>query len=184
MGKHEKKNNLFKAKITKHGQSKTRKKAKKKTKKKRINKMILLIRMFFIASLIVSSIYFIKWSDENRKNKELIESLDNYLLFDPDDSQKFSIDFESLNNLNNNIYAWLTVNGTDINYPVVHYTDNDYYLSHTFDNSRNNAGCPFVDYRAKCDGTDKNLVIYAHNRKDRKYVFFFKKCFKKRLVFK
>ena len=179
MGKHEKKKGLFTAKVIRHNQSKTSRIINKKK-----NKVILLIRAFFMVLLVVSFVYFVKWNNENIKNKELIESLDNYFVVDPDDSQKFSIDFENLGNLNNNIYAWLTVNGTAINYPVVHYTDNDYYLSHTFDNSRNSAGCPFVDYRAKCDGTDKNLVIYAHNRKDRKYVFLFEKCFKKRLVFK
>ena len=62
--------------------------------------------------------------------------------------------------------AWLKVNGTDIEYPVVKTTNNDYYMTHSFDKSYNSSGWAFMDYKNKCDGTDKNMVIYGHNRRD------------------
>ena len=140
--------------------------------KNKTSKKIIIIRLVFIILLIASLIYFIIWFYDNKKNKELHDSLNNYISVNPNDTQSLIIDFEKLKMLNNDIYAWLTVNGTSINYPIVHPTNNDYYLNHAFDNSFNNSGCPFIDYRAKCDGTDKNLVIYGHNRRDRKYVCF------------
>ena len=37
---------------------------------------------------------------------------------------------------------------------------------YSFDKKYNTAGWIFMDYRNKADGTDKNMVIYGHNRKD------------------
>ena len=163
---------------------KNTKKNPKNPKKKKLNKLLIILRLFFIILFIVSSSYIIKWVYENRKNSKLNNSLSQYIQVNPADSENITIDFEGLKNENKYFYAWIIVNGTTINYPVVHYTDNDYYLTHSFDNSNNSAGCPFADYRAKCDGTDQNLVIYAHNRKDRKYVCIIKKYIKRKLVFK
>ena len=39
-------------------------------------------------------------------------------------------------------------------------------MNHSFDKSYNSAGWLFMDYRNKFDGTDKNIIIYAHNRRD------------------
>ena len=83
-----------------------------------------------------------------------------------DDVNKYSIDFESLKQKNPDTIAWLKVNGTDIEYPVVKTTNNDYYMTHSFDKSYNSSGWAFMDYKNKCDGTDKNMVIYGHNRRD------------------
>lgn len=157
---------------------------KQKAKHKKSNIILIVLRLIFLTLLIISSVYLIKWSIDNKKNSELNKHLNQYFSVDNNGSQGITIDFDGLKTENSNFFAWLIVNGTDINYPVVHYTNNDYYLNHAFDNSVNNAGCPFADSRAKCDGTDKNLVIYAHNRRDRKYVCIIKKCFKGKLVFR
>ena len=62
--------------------------------------------------------------------------------------------------------AWIKVNNTNIEYPIVKTSNNSYYLTHSFDKSYNSAGWPFADYKNKFDGTDKNIVMYGHNRKD------------------
>ena len=62
--------------------------------------------------------------------------------------------------------GWLTVNSTRINYPVVKYKDNDYYLTHSFDKTYNSAGWIFANYANKFDGSDKNISIFGHNRRD------------------
>ena len=76
------------------------------------------------------------------------------------------IDFDELKSINPSCFAWIIVNGTDISYPIVQYTNNEYYLSHSFDNSSNRCGWIYADYRNTCDGYDKNLIIYGHNRVD------------------
>ena len=70
------------------------------------------------------------------------------------------------NKKNMDTVAWIKVEGTDIDYPVVQSKNNDYYLNHSFDKSSNGAGWVFADYKNKFDGTDKNIVVYGHNRRD------------------
>lgn len=53
-----------------------------------------------------------------------------------------------------------------IDYPVVQASDNSFYLTRSFDKSKNSAGWIFADYRNKLDGTDKNIILYGHNRLD------------------
>ena len=83
-----------------------------------------------------------------------------------ENANKYNIEFESLKQKNENTVAWLKVNGTNVEYPVVRTNNNDYYLTHTFDKTYNSAGWIFMDYKNKLDGNEKNIVIYGHNRKD------------------
>jgi len=80
--------------------------------------------------------------------------------------KQLSIDFESLREINPDIVAWLICEDTAINYPVVHGSDNNYYLTHLFDKTRNNAGCLFVDMENSSGFMDKNTIIYGHNMND------------------
>lgn len=69
------------------------------------------------------------------------------------------VEFEKLKSINNDFVAWIYCEGTAINYPVVHYKDNTYYLKHMFDGSYNSAGCIFLDCRNSSDFTDENNII-------------------------
>lgn len=76
------------------------------------------------------------------------------------------VDFSNLISVNPEAMAWLCVAGTNINYPVVQHSDNEYYLNHSFNGSKNGAGWVFLDYRNSVENLDKNTIIYAHTRKD------------------
>lgn len=76
------------------------------------------------------------------------------------------VDFSELIKKNPDTVGWISLSGTNINYPVVQTTNNDFYLNHTFDRSYNQAGWVFADYRNSVDGNDKNMIFYAHGRVD------------------
>lgn len=78
-----------------------------------------------------------------------------------------SVDFTELVKQNSDTVGWLIVNNTNINYPVVQTTNNDYYLKHAFDKSSNSAGWVYADFRDDFNELSKNTVIYAHGRKDK-----------------
>jgi len=80
--------------------------------------------------------------------------------------QNDSVDFSSLEKINPDVVAWLTSEDTEIDYPVVLGTDNDYYLRHLVTGGRNKLGAIFMDYRNHGDFSDKNTIIYGHNMKD------------------
>ena len=83
-----------------------------------------------------------------------------------EDKEEYIIDFSKLKEQNNETVAWIKVNNTNIDYPIVKADNNDFYLNHSFDKNKNSAGWIFADYRNKFDNTDKNLVIYGHNMRD------------------
>ena len=77
------------------------------------------------------------------------------------------VDFESLQAYNPDIYAWITIPGTAVDYPIVQRPgDNSYYLTHNTDGEESAEGAIFTeDYNSK-DFTDPNTVIYGHNMRN------------------
>ena len=73
------------------------------------------------------------------------------------------IDISELKKINKDTVAWIVVDGTNINYPIVLGNDNDYYLSHDFNKDYSIGGWIFMDYRNAPLMEDKNTIIYGHN---------------------
>lgn len=70
----------------------------------------------------------------------------------------------SLREINSDVYGWIYVDGTKINYPILRGTDNDYYLDHSYNNNYLPIGSIFLDYTTKDPITENyNAVIYGHN---------------------
>lgn len=78
-----------------------------------------------------------------------------------------SLDWESLHAENADIYAWVYIPGTEIDYPVLqHPTEQDYYLDHNLDGSVGYPGCIYTQLRNNKDFTDFATILYGHNMKD------------------
>lgn len=137
--------------------------------KKKNKILITLIQIVLIVVIIFSGIKIIEWIKSNKKNKDIMSEIkENVVINNEMDSnnEEYKIDFAKLKQKNSDAIAWIKVNGTDIDFPVVKGTDNSYYLTHNFDKEKNKAGWIFADYRNKFDGTDKNIIIYGHNMKN------------------
>lgn len=65
---------------------------------------------------------------------------------------------------NPDLVGWIVVDGTNINYPIVQSSDNEYYLERSFDGKYSASGTIFVDYRNSKDlSENKNTIFYGHN---------------------
>lgn len=75
------------------------------------------------------------------------------------------IDWEALQEEENkDIYSWIVVPGTAIDYPVLqHPTETDYYLEHNLDGSTGRPGCIYTQRMNSKDWSDRNTVLYGHN---------------------
>ena len=87
-----------------------------------------------------------------------------------DDSQPESelpVDFVSLMDVNPEVYAWITIPETNVNYPVLQNSEDDnFYLNH---NVYKNYSFPGAIYSQSCnkrDWSDRVTVLYGHNMLD------------------
>lgn len=138
-------------------------KKSKHSKNRKTNYLRLLIILICIISMLVSGFQILKWLKENRQSKEIKNKIINTVTVENDN---LIVDFKKLKEENGNTVAWIKVNETNIEYPVVKGKDNNFYLTHSFDDSYNSAGWIFADFNNIFDGTDKHIVIYGHNRRD------------------
>ena len=76
-------------------------------------------------------------------------------------------DFAGLQEINPDVYAWLYIPDTVINYPVVQREDDaNYYLRRDINGNDSTAGTLFTQYYNHKDWTDNLTVIYGHNMHD------------------
>ena len=164
---------------------------KRKIKIKWKNIILILIIITSTITLLISIFNIIKWKIDSDKtnyeitniqeniNVEEIQDTENTKIIEPVievtkenpywdyiNMNMINVDFSDLKRTNPDVVGWLKVNGTNINYPFVQSSDNDYYLTHSFNKSYNGGGWVFLDYRN--NGTNnKNTIIYAHGRSDK-----------------
>lgn len=154
------------------------KKKKRPTVGDRVRTVILLIAL---AVFLFSGFQLAKIFLEYREGTQEYDAIRKYVVEEPEKPKEEntvpeseepekpvppSVDWESLAAINPDIIGWISIEGTEISYPVVQGTDNDYYLKHTFEKNENAAGSIFVDYLNSKTFEDCNTVIYGHNMKN------------------
>lgn len=80
-------------------------------------------------------------------------------------SSEINPKFASLYKKNKDIIGWITVGGTNIDYPVMQSEDEDFYLRRNFDKSDSREGSIFAskDSSIEYENESKNIVLYGHH---------------------
>lgn len=146
----------------------------KKNKPKQIAMNITKILLLLIIIAIV--IYFALFFVDQNKSQKLAKDIKKHKvqLNSPSVENKeekvittynkeYSKMFSELKQINNETVGWLTVKGTNIDYPIVKHKDNDYYLNKDFENNQNRYGWLFMDYRNTAPTLSQNTIIYGHD---------------------
>ncbi len=135
-------------------------------KKRRLKiKNILLILFIVVFLFSTTKIVLFLLDLQNNKNeiKELIKDVTDIEI--EEDKEVLNIDFDKLSSINSDIVGWIHFNQDKINNPIVHTSDNSYYLNHSFEKKSNQAGTIFMDYR-NTSFDDKNVVLFGHSMLD------------------
>ena len=125
-----------------------------------------------LAAAICAAIGIYQYLQQQRAGEEYQEIREEVKTEEPvkelkTDSVEIPIDFTSLQAQNPDVYAWITVPGTNIDYPILQSaTDNSYYLDHTLDGTESPEGSLFTENYNSKDFEDPNTVIYGHNMKN------------------
>lgn len=78
------------------------------------------------------------------------------------------INFEEIKKRNSDIYAWIKIDDTVIDYPILQSTSDpeDYYLDHTVDRANVLPGAIYTRMTSPKDFSGGNTIVYGHNMKD------------------
>lgn len=77
-----------------------------------------------------------------------------------------SIDWDALLEINDDVIGWVYIKDSQINYPIMQYSNNDYYLTKDINKNYSIGGSIFVDARNEEPFFDDNTVIHGHNMKN------------------
>ena len=137
----------------------------KDEKRGKIRISINLWKLLIYISIIVLIANIIIWFLNNKSNADISSeindnSIENKLIKIGDkEIETVEADFNKLKEKNADIKAWIKVNNTNINYPVVQANNNSFYLTHNLYKEQNSAGWIFADYRNNLETLDKNTII-------------------------
>lgn len=149
---------------------------KDKRKKKKASGIIQnIILALAIIVFLGSAGYLIKYYWDGYQAEKTVDDLKNLI---GDDSIAVSENgsqeddtnnkFAELYALNNDFVGWLSIEGTNIDYPVMHTPDDpEFYLRRNFYKEDENAGTLFVDYRNSLNPASTNVIIYGHHMKNK-----------------
>lgn len=84
-----------------------------------------------------------------------------YETYRPDSEDKIS--FGGLKKINTEVFGWITVKGTNIDYPLVQASNNSKYVNTDVQGNFSLAGSIFLDSRNQKNFEDMNNIIYGHN---------------------
>ena len=86
--------------------------------------------------------------------------------------EKTRAQFVGLQRYYPDIYGWIDVPGTEINYIIMQAADNDYYLYREYTGSWTRYGSIFADFRCVKNATrNRNLILYGHNMNTARIMF-------------
>ncbi len=150
---------------------------------------ILSIVIIFLIIFGISFLNIIFWYRDYRKTIKIVDELkdiyvtkevdnlkeiyvnppedDNDIYWQLINKKLLSVDLTEYKNKNADTVAWLKIDNTNVDYPLVKSTDNKFYLNKNFAKENSKAGWIFSDYRNNFLNLNYNTIIYGHKRKDK-----------------
>ena len=159
-----------------------KKKMSKKTKKKIIYMVLFAV---FLITFLVCAFYLITYFWDSKQSEDRVDELKEYIEEDTSYQQEelstapdakpaptyeevngllIQSKFVKLYNMNTDFIGWITIEGTDIDYPVMQSMyDEEYYLHRDFDKEYTKGGTLFIDTSSDVAKPSDNIIIYGHN---------------------
>lgn len=115
-----------------------------------------------------SSLYQLREKAEQELgNSRVQDNVDDEVIIHYTDTNKDVPDvlpeFQEMLNVNSKLIGWLTIEGTNIDYPVAQTSDNEYYLTHDLYQNYDRNGTIFMDCNCDVLKPSTNLILYGHH---------------------
>ncbi|GLC82676.1 class B sortase [Lacrimispora brassicae] len=125
---------------------------------KAANSAVDFIVLTVILLLVAIAVYAIWDSDQVYQAADAAQ----YSVYKPG-TEEGSISFDELKAINPEVFSWLTVYGTNIDYPVTQGNDNAKYVNTNALGEYSLSGAIFLDYSNSKDFQDFNSILYGHH---------------------
>lgn len=135
--------------------------------KSNIKRIIFVVLIcIFLFSIFQICTYFVELNRNQKTHQKVIQEVVKIEKVTDEEngevSEKLTINYDSLLNINSDSKGWIRFNQDKIHYPIVQSVDNRYYLNHDIYKNSSSLGAIFMDYRNQ-SFQDKNVVIFGHN---------------------
>ena len=146
----------------------------KAPKKKNRKGLVIAVAVAVVLAVAVSAVMVTQASDEVslREAEAAYKELQQAVIDGKVDPYANDVDFEALWEINPDIYAWITIPGTPIDYPILTNEEDSYYLNRTHDGKYGLPGSIFTDKYNSKKMNNPLTVIYGHKLADDPEVMF------------
>lgn len=108
-----------------------------------------------------------KTDKSNEKAKQVAETVKTEMpkTEQPEEAEapEIPIDFAKLQETNPDVHAWIKIEGTNIDYPILQNLEEDnFYLNHSWEGAKASQGAIYTQACNAKDFTDFNTIIYGH----------------------
>lgn len=121
--------------------------------------LIIICLIIFTISLTILIKDFVAYKENTTSTEQLIQEVVEV----DKNTEENNINWEELNKINNDIVAWIEIENTNINYPILK-DNNLYYMNHSYDKKYNKNGSIFTTNEEPFE--DCETLIYGHNMKN------------------
>lgn len=126
-----------------------------------LNGVITVIEVLALIAVVLYAGYAL-W--DNQQVYDSVTSLQNELLaIKPAEAGTAAPSFAELQAVNPDVCAWLTMDGTRIDYPILQSSNNSYYLSYDVHRKFSLAGSLFLDFHNAFEVTDAYNLVHGHH---------------------
>ncbi|MBR4981015.1 MAG: class B sortase [Lachnospiraceae bacterium] len=138
--------------------------------KKRKNTVLICS---LVAVLCLGYVFFYYYLYEKNSNEyehlaSLKQSVDNqvHINYTPEEEKKELVVLEKYKKLfsqNKSLIGWIKIDDTNIDYPVMQTVNNEYYLTHNYNQQYDKNGSIFLDKDCDITNPGTNMIIYGHH---------------------
>lgn len=132
--------------------------------------LIRALTMIFTALFLISAVMLGKMLLDRHANQQAFDEVAQ-LVEQPSDEETAqpltaAEKYGALYQQNNDFIGWISIENTEVNYPVMQTPDDpQYYLRRGFDHQPTDYGVPFMQEDCRAASSD-NCIIYGHHMKD------------------
>lgn len=131
--------------------------------------IIFAIGCFFLIRYVIQDAENSNNMNELRNSTEQTYEYNEDIISGVGESQSVQLpmNFDEINETAEDVFAWIYVSGTNIDYPIVqHPEDDEFYLTHDIYGTANVDGAIFIQKVNSRKLTDFDTIIYGHNMKN------------------